>query len=84
MHMYTYIGVFGKFWSMGQIGSKMVSVCAIRNTSWANPQSVNCVSDNMIITNCATGPKKELYCAKQEALWAYGVQYKLIKNTDLR
>ena len=28
--------VFDKFWSMGQIGSKMVSVCAIGNTSWAN------------------------------------------------
>ena len=30
--------VFDKFWSVGQIGSTMVSVCAIRNTctSWAN------------------------------------------------
>ena len=28
--------VFDKFWSMGQIGSTIVSVCAIGNTSWAN------------------------------------------------
>ena len=29
MYMYMYIRVFDKFWRMGQIGSKMVSVCAI-------------------------------------------------------
>ena len=27
--------VFDKFWSMGQISSTMISVCAIGNTSWA-------------------------------------------------
>ena len=27
---------FDKFWSLSQIGSKMVNVCPIENTSWAN------------------------------------------------
>ena len=51
---------------MGQIGSTMVSVCAIGNTSRANQQRVNAVSDNIIIItcNCATGPKREMCGAK--------------------
>ena len=40
------------------------------------------VGDNVIIINCATGPKRELCSAKKkEALWANGVPYELIKNT---
>ena len=30
------IRVFDTLWSIGEIGSTMVSVCAIGNTSWAN------------------------------------------------
>ena len=44
---------------------------------------VNAVTDNIIILNCATGPKRELCSAKKEALWANGAPYELIKNTDL-
>ena len=33
---YMYIRDFDKFWSMGQICSAIVSMCAIGNTSWAN------------------------------------------------
>ena len=50
--------VFDMFWSMGQNGSIMVSVCTIRKT--VN----NAVSDNILIINCATGPKRELCSAK--------------------
>ena len=58
--------VFDKFWSMGQTGSTMVSVCTIGNTSWAKQQRVNAVSDNHnYITaplaqreNCAVPNKK--------------------------
>ena len=28
-----------------------------------------------------SGPKRELYSAKEEALWANGVSYQLIKNS---
>ena len=48
---------------MGQIGSTVVSECAIENTSWANQPKVNAVSDSTIIINCATGPKRELCSA---------------------
>ena len=34
--VYAFTRVFDKFWSMGQIGSTMVSLYAIENTSWAN------------------------------------------------
>ena len=40
-------------------------------------------SDNIIITNCITGPKRQLYIAKQEALWANAAPYELIKNTGI-
>ena len=47
------------FWRMGQIGSTMISVCAIGNTSWANWQTVDAVSDNIIIINCVMWPKEQ-------------------------
>ena len=50
------------FWSMGQIGLTIVSVCAIRNTSWANLQWVIAVSDNIIIINCAIWPNVRTVC----------------------
>ena len=36
VHRYVQTRVFDNFWNIAQIGSKMVSVCAIGNTSWAN------------------------------------------------
>ena len=36
MEHYQGKGTYQSFWSMGQIGSTMVSVCAIGNISWAN------------------------------------------------
>ena len=47
-------------------------------------EPINAVSDNIIIVNCATGPKRELRSAKQEALWANGAPYELMMNTDGR
>ena len=35
-HIHIYIRVFDKFWSLGQIGSKMVSVCAGVWKHWAD------------------------------------------------
>ena len=60
---------------MGQIGSKLVSVCVIGNTSWANKQRVNAVSDSIIIINCAK--ERTVQCQIRSSLgqwcavWAY-------------
>ena len=60
---------------MGQIGSTMVSVCAIGNTP------INAVSDNIIAINCAIWPKERtVQCQIRTSL---GAPYELIKNTDV-
>ena len=46
---------------MSQIGSTMVSVCAIVNAFCANQQRFNALSGNIIIINCA---KIKLCCVK--------------------
>ena len=69
--------VFDKFWSMDQIGSKLVSVCVPLGIH-VHLESINAVSDNIIIINCTTRPKKELCSAKLQALWANGVPSKTL------
>ena len=63
MYMY-YKYSYMYMYASAQIGSTMVSVCTIENTFWANWKRFNAVSDNIIIINCAIGPKRELRSAK--------------------